>query len=182
MNPEKSQLKILIANNLGADLEDRMEGERKAMNELAGGAQALRQAGKKVVADLLAKLDADQTGDTAIPDGLEAHLVIQKIKQWLGRAGDYITHLADVEQQKAVAQGGRAAGLEDALKLLKKVQDEEAIKLQRMAEIAQAPEDALISMPRTEGELVRAANGTASERRAALEISAKPKKARKKKV
>ena len=112
MNLDKAQLKIAVANNLGADMEDRLEGEMKAAHELAGAAQALRQVAKKVPADLIAKLEADQEeGDKAIKDGLEAHLVVQLIKQWLTRAGDYLGHMADVEQQKAVAQGGRAAAV-----------------------------------------------------------------------
>jgi hypothetical protein len=166
MNPEKSQLKIVFANNLGADLEDRLEGERKAMHELAGAAQALRQASRKVVADLIARLEAEQgESEKVIKDGLEAHLVVQKIKQWLTRAGDFLGHLADVEQQKAVAQGGRSAGLEDAMKLVKKIQDDEAAKLQRMAELAQAPEDTVVA--RTEGGAARREHGTVAERRQA---------------
>ena len=171
MNLDKAQLKIAVANNLGADMEDRLEGEMKAAHELAGAAQALRQVAKKVPADLIAKLEADQEeGDKAIKDGLEAHLVVQLIKQWLTRAGDYIAHMADVEQQKAVAQGGRAAGLQDAMKLVKKMKDEETQKLQTFMELSAKGEEAVLTAPRTAGEVARLEHGKAADRKEAEEL------------
>jgi len=171
MNLDKAQLKIAVANNLGADMEDRLEGEMKAAHELAGAAQALRQVAKKVPADLIAKLEADQEeGDKAIKDGLEAHLVVQIIKQWLTRAGDYLGHMADVEQQKAVAQGGRASGLQDAMKLVKKMKDEETQKLQTFMELSAKGEEAVLTAPRTAGEAARLEHGKAADRKEAEEL------------
>jgi len=171
MNLDKAQLKIAVANNLGADMEDRLEGEMKAAHELAGAAQALRQVAKKVPADLIAKLEADQEeGDKAIKDGLEAHRVVQIIKQWLTRAGDYLGHMADVEQQKAVAQGGRASGLQDAMKLVKKMKDEETQKLQTFMELSAKGEEAVLTAPRTAGEAARLEHGKAADRKEAEEL------------
>lgn len=168
MNIEKTQLKLVLANNLGATLEDRLEGERKAMYELTGASQALKQASRKVIGDLIAKLESEQEGDRAIKDGLEAPLVIQLIKKWLTKAGDFLDHLSTVEQQKAVAQGGRAAGLEDAMKIVSKMRDDEAAKLQMMMDIAKGNEEGLVSeVPRTPAEAARKEHGSASERRAA---------------
>jgi len=167
MNLDKAQLKIAVANNLGADMEDRLGGEQKAASELAGAAQALRQAAKKVPADLIAKLEADQEGEKAIKDGLEAHLVVQIVKQWLTRAGDYLGHMADVEQQKAVAQGGRAAGLQDAMKIVQKMRDDETQKLQTFMELAAKGEEAVLTAPRTAGEAARLEHGKAVDRKAA---------------
>lgn len=185
MNLDKAQLKIAVANNLGADMEDRLEGEMKAAHELAGAAQALRQVAKKVPADLIAKLEADQEeGDKAIKDGLEAHLVVQLIKQWLTRAGDYLGHMADVEQQKAVAQGGRAAGLQDAMKLVKKMKDEETQKLQTFMELSAKGEEAVLTAPRTAGEAARLEHGKAADRKEAeelpVEVPAAPEKPKRK--
>jgi hypothetical protein len=175
MNLDKAQLKIAVANNLGADMEDRLEGEMKAAHELAGAAQALRQVAKKVPADLIARLEADQEeGDKAIKDGLEAHLVVQIIKQWLTRAGDYLAHMADVEQQKAVAQGGRASGLQDAMKLVKKMKDEETQKIQTFMELATKGEEAgVLTAPRTAGEAARLEHGKAADRKEAEELPVK---------
>jgi len=171
MNLDKAQLKIAVANNLAADMEDRLEGEMKAAHELAGAAQALRQVAKKVPADLIAKLEADQEeGDKAIKDGLEAHRVVQIIKQWLTRAGDYLGHMADVEQQKAVAQGGRASGLQDAMKLVKKMKDEETQKLQTFMELSAKGEEAVLTAPRTAGEAARLEHGKAADRKEAEEL------------
>lgn len=190
MNLDKAQFKIAVANNLGADMEDRLGGEQKAASELAGAAQALRQAAKKVPADLIAKLETEQEGEKAIKDGLEAPLVVQLIKQWLTRASDYLGHMADVEQQKAVAQGGRAAGLQDAMKIVQKMRDEETHKLQTFMELSAKGEDAVLAAPRTPGEASRLEHGKAADRKGAEEAPpppevapAKPKrKGRKKSV
>lgn len=163
---EKTQMAIVVANGLGADLEDRLEGERKASYELSGAAQALKQAAKKVPTDLVALLDRSmEQGE--IKD-MEAAEAVQLVKKYLTRVGDFLDHLGDVEQQKAIIQGGRAAGLEDAMKLIQRRRDEEAQKLQRMLAAAEQIVDGEVAPgPRSEGEAARAEHGTVAERRAA---------------
>lgn len=168
---DQVQQRILTTNNLGADLDDRLEGQRKATHELEGAAAALKQAAKKVPADIIALLDRE-FAEGKIKD-LEATEVVALIKKYLTRVIDYLEHLGDVEQQKAVAQAGRVAGLEDALKVLKTRKDEDVAKFQRMVEAAkQIGEDGVVNEgPRTTGELARAEHGSATDRRAAEEAA-----------
>lgn len=165
MNPDKAKLKMMMANEFGADLEDRLEGERKAANELAGGAHALRQASKKVPNDLLPFVEKDLT-EKIITDSMEAHLVAQLIKKYLTRVGDFLNHLADVEQQKAVAQGGRVDGMATAMGLIKKVRDTETLKLQQFLALAEQAEttDGDLEL-RTAGAIARAEHGSAADRK-----------------
>lgn len=165
---DKIQLTIALATELGADLEDRLEGERKAVSELTGAHQALKQASKKVPVDLVAVLEASLAKGEEIKDGMESVEVAQLVRKYLTRVGDYLSHLADVEQQKAVIEGGRVAGLEDAMKVIQRRRDDETLKLQRMVEAAkQIQNDEVVAGPRSSGEAARAEHGTAAERRAA---------------
>jgi len=172
MNPEKSKLKIMIANDFGVSIEDRLEGELKAANELAGASSALRQASKKVPLELCAKVSEEfEKGE--IKDGMQSHHIAQLVKKYLIRAGDFLNHLADVEQQKAVSQFGRAAGLQEAVKMIKKVQEEENERLQGFSSVS---DDKL----RTASSIARAEHGTAAERKKIAED--KKKKTTKKKT
>jgi len=181
---DKSQLTITVATELGADLEDRLDGERKAMNELTGAQQALKQAAKKVPVDLVAALEASLEKGEEIKDGMESIEVAQLIRKYLTRVGDYLTHLGEVEQQKAIIQGGRVAGLADAMKVVQKRREDEVTKLQRMIEAAkQIQNDEVVADVRTTGEAARSEHGTVAERRAAEHVAAptlsqveKPKK------
>lgn len=165
---DKTQLTITVATELGSDLEDRLEGECKAMNELTGAQQALKQAAKKVPVDLVAALEASLAKGEEIKDGMESIEVAQLVRKYLTRVGDYLEHLGEVEQQKAIIQGGRVAGLADAMKVVAKKREDEITKLQRMIDAAkQIQNDEVVANIRTSGEAARAEHGTAAERRAA---------------
>ena len=173
MSVEKSQLKMMITNSIGADIEDHVDGSRKTAHELNGAAQALKQAAKKVPADLVAHVErALVSGE--IEDGLDSKLVAQLVKKYLARVGDFLNHLGDVEQQKAVAQFGRVSGMEDAMKLIQKMRDSESAKLQRLTELAQSDE-IVLPMPsvRTAASAAKEAHGDLVVRRATKEAAGK---------
>lgn len=189
MGVEKSQLKMLVANDIGADIEDRLEGERRTQYELNGAAAGLKQASKKVPNDLIAHLKKDED-EGLIKDGMEVHLVVQLVKKYLTKAGDFLSHLGDVEQQKAITQAGRADGLESAMEMVRKVRQAEATKLQRFIALAQEADDVSTDgaegtpeVPRTPAEAARAEHGSVAERRAAAQetpVAEKQKKQKKK--
>ena len=175
MGFEKSKLKLLVVNDIGATIEDRLEGEIKAAHELAGASIALKQAAERVPPMLVSKVDED----ASIVDGLEAILVRQMIKKYLTRVGDFLKHLSDVEQQKAVAQGGRVDGIRQAMFLVQKTRTAEEANLQRILDVARVEEEG--QPVRTQAEAARLEHGTAAERKAAeqaQEEKPKPKKKR----
>ena len=175
MNIEKTELKILIATDIGASLEDRLEGEVKATHELSGASMALRQAAKKVPNDLVARVESDEN----IKDGMEEHLIRKVVKEYLARVGDYLMHLSDVEQQKAITQGGRVDGIRTAMDIVKKMRDTEVSRAQ--AAIALASSNAKGEPVRTAAEAARKENGTVAERREAEKKKPARKKATRKK-
>ena len=186
MNPHKAQMKISIANEIGADIEDQYEGQLKAAHEAAGSTAALRQAAQKIPAALIGEVDKDLKAGK-IEDGLDAVRVGDLLRRWLTRVGDFLDHLADVEQQKAVAAGGRADGMKDAVELIAKMRRAEVVKLETSLELVKDGEGGTPAddAPRSAAEAARQANGTLEERRKKAELektkraAAKPKKATK---
>jgi hypothetical protein len=160
MNLAKSELKMQIATNLGADIEDRVEGELKAAHELAGASDALKQAAIKVPRDLAAKIDtAVAEGEIKDMTALEA---AEFAKKYLTKAGDYLAHLSVVERQKSDAQFGRVEGLKFAMETIQGVRDQEAERLQSVLDTIE--EDG--EPPRTEASAARGAHGSAADRKA----------------
>ena len=174
MNINKTMLIADVANDLGADLEDRVESERKTANELVGAAAALKQASIKVPRDLAARAN----DDTNIKDGMAEHEVRKMVKEYLTRAGDFLQHLSMVEQQKATTQGGIVDGLTQAMSLIQKRRDVETAKLKRMIALAEQEDTSTpgAERPRTAAEAARSEHGSAADRKAAAEAEKAPKK------
>jgi len=181
MNIEKAQMKTLIANDLGASVEDRLEGSAKTAHELSGAASALKQASRKVPTDLAAKADNDES----FKDGMEGSEVRALVKKYLGRVGEYLSHLSDVEQQKAIIQGGRSDGLREAMDIIKKMRDNEAKKINAILSMiekpAVVPSEENDMAPRTTSEMAKVANGSLAERRAEAKSNPKTKRPTRKK-
>jgi hypothetical protein len=173
MSIEKSKLKMMVANNLGADIEDGLEGQLKAAHELDGAAESLKQVAKKVPADLAAKVDQDLDGGN-IKDGMTPSQVAQYAKQYLTRVGDYLAHLSDVQRQKAITQFGRVDGMKDAMKIVQQMHDSESAKIVALSKLG---EESLVQ-PRTASESARREHGSAADRKAAAGKAVKntPKK------
>jgi len=170
-SPQKSELKILIASELGADIEDGYEGQLKAAHELHGGADALKQASVKVPATFIARINKDlDEGKIGDMTALEA---AEYIKKYLARVGDYLGHLADVMSGNAVSQFGRAEGMKTAMGIVEKMRREENEKLLRVIEEGDA-------RPKPAVNRARKKRGSARERKAA-EKKKPAKKAAKKK-
>jgi hypothetical protein len=115
MNIDKAHMKVAVATDIGADIEDRMEGELRAAQELEGASKALEGAAKKVTVDVAAKVDIALDEGTEIRDGMTSLEVAEVIKKYVTKAGHYLLHLSDVAKQKSAAQRSRADGLRDAM-------------------------------------------------------------------
>jgi hypothetical protein len=160
VNPQKSQLKMLIANELGADIEDRREGQIKTAHELDGSCAALKQAAKKVPSTFMIQVEKDMD-EGKIKDGMTALEIVELVKKYLLRTGDYLGHLSEVAGQEAVAQHGRAAGIKDAMDAIAAMRDKESAKLQQaLSMVEEVPE-----APRTSASAARMERGSLAERR-----------------
>jgi len=183
MNIEKANLKVLVATDIGASIEDRMEAEQKAAVELEGGSKSLAAAAKKIPVDLCAKVDV-AVEEGAITDGMTALEVAEVVKNWLTRAGAFLVHLSDVAKQRSVHQYARAEGLKDAMEAVAKMRATEIAKIDgftRLVEqeedespplpsvppVASTSSDPAATRPRTSSEVARAQRGSVADRRTA---------------
>lgn len=173
MDLDLSKWKMTLTNDIGAKIEDRVDGERKAQHELSGAAHALKQAAKKIPVDLSAHVDR-ALNEGEIKDGLEALQIAALIKKYLARVGDFLDHLGEVEIQKAIAQGGRVAGMETAMEVVKQFRDDEVARIQKMIDIAKAIENGDEPIIRTSADAARAVHGSLADRRAAAQLERKP--------
>jgi len=177
MNVDKANLKVLIATDIGADIEDRMEAEQKAAVELDGASRSLAAAAKKVPFDLCAEVDKDPN----ISDGMTSLEVAELVKKYLTRAGNFLAHLADVSRQRSIHQFARAEGLRDAMEAVSKMREGEILKIKgynQLLEQVDASDDEVVpplpsrapkedTPPRTSAGTARAARGSASDRKSA---------------
>jgi len=166
MNIEKANLKVLVANSIGADIEDRVEGEQKAAYEQAGAAEALRQAASKIPRDLSAKVDRSLK-EGEIKESLEAMEVAALVKLYLSKVGVFLLHLAEVEHQKSTLQLGRVRGLKQAMEIVQTTRDQEVQKIKALEETAlESGGDERLDL-RTAGSAARNSCGSAADRKAA---------------
>lgn len=163
MSIEKSELKALFANNLGADFEDRVEALQREFHQLSGAHQALDQASVKVTVQVSAKIKTvlDEGG---IVDGMPALKIAEFAIKQVMKCGDFLRHLAEEERKKQVVLTGRIEGLKDAMELVLKMRDAEVSKGQAASQ-AEAEGKPLRGRARPSG--VRPGPSTAAQRKGA---------------
>lgn len=176
-NPQKSQLKMLIAHELGADIEDAYEREMAAAHQLEGGVEALKQAALKVPSELAKRVDQELGEGESFKDGMSRLEVAELVKKYLARAGVFLAHLATNESTKIAPQRGKAEGMKSAVELIAKAREAESVKLQEaLALVEEGPR------PVPAMNAARAERGSAAERRAAEAEKKTAKKPRKKRA
>lgn len=133
MSIQKSELKLLIVNDLGATIEDKLEAAKRTVHQLEGGAIALGQAAKLVPLQLCPKVDM-LLEEGVIKDGMGVREVVSLVKKYVTKCGDYLAHLCECEKNKVVAQSGEVTGIQAAMTILKKAHDDEMAKLRAIAD------------------------------------------------
>jgi len=171
MSIEKSELKILIAQNLGADIEDRLESAKRSVHHLEGGAEALRQAAIAVPAGVIAKIDI-LFNEGNIKEGMTALEVYEKLKKYVSKCGDFLSHLSENEKSKINMQQGEVNGIQVAMRIVKDMYDKEIASVQAVKDhldaIASGDEEAILRSSRGAARPsgVRPGPSTASVRKA----------------
>jgi hypothetical protein len=152
MGIDKSEIKVLTANAIGADLEDLKEAAEKTELRQEGGKAALLQAGQ-VVATLtptyMKMLEDGEIDLVALrePLGLETF-----IKRLIGRAIGAIDNLHEQAKIAHASSAGMVAAYTKAMGVPKRVADEELVKARALlAAIRQAEEGGDNDIDLTEG-------------------------------
>jgi len=165
MSIEKSELKALVANNLGADFEDRFEAVQREFYQQTGSQQALEQASVKVPVQICAKIKTvlDEGG---ISDGMTPIQVAEFAIKQVMKCGDFLKHLAEQERHKQVIIGGRLEGLKDAMDIVTKMKETE---LAKAAAAKKAGEEGTPLRGKARPSGVRPGPSTASQRKSSAE-------------
>ena len=166
MNLEKSKLKVLILNNLGADIEDKLDSEVKTTYELLGGSDALKQAAYKIPRDLAAKLDK-AIKENELAETYTTLEAAELVKKYLTKVQDYLLHIAETEKFKSTTQKGCVNGLRSAMDIVQKQKLDEAKKIEQILSILDNKDETILPGTdiRTSNEMAIVANGTLEERR-----------------
>lgn len=122
MNVEKAELKIAVATDLGAAVEDIFEAARKDMYRQEGAVTSFGQAAK--ACELMAEhVNKD------VDDGVYGLEVAEKIKLYLTRAANAQRNLGRNAENLGMAASGKVAALEGAVALISKYRDVERMKI-----------------------------------------------------
>lgn len=128
MNPAKSQLKMLVAEELGRDYEKQAEATHEKMCEHRGGKAAfVHVAGK--IGELGAHIDKDLEEGRIEEIVGEPLKVAAYAKQYIKRCIGVCDNLATAAEVAIHRHTGKEIGLMDAAKRALKMRDEESNKL-----------------------------------------------------
>jgi len=188
MGIDKSEIKVLTANAIGADLEDLKEAAEKTELRQEGGKAALMQAGKAVATLTPTYMKMLEDGEIDLmalrePLGLETF-----IKRLVGRAVGAIDNLHEQAKIAHASSAGMASAYTKAMGVPKRIADEELAKARSLlAAIREAEEGGgdidLTDGPRPRGRAAgRHPGNPLAERRAADKPPVKEKAATKKKA
>lgn len=139
MNPLKSELKILLANNLGADIEDSAEAYERDQYRHEGaavGAQKVIKAIQALSAHVSKDLDEGKFSD--FPEPIVA---AKLIKDWLGKAIEAASGVGAQAEASKIHSQGKVAGVRAIIEALQKQNQLETRKLQQYREAEEAIEE-----------------------------------------
>jgi hypothetical protein len=134
MSIEKAELKILIATDIGASIEDSLEAAKKDMYRQEGAVTSFGQAAKacEMLCEVVNK-DLDE-GRVASMELAEA------IKLWLTRAANAQRNLARNAENGGMSAGGKVTALEGAIALIAKYRQVEQLKIAQARVAVPAPQ------------------------------------------
>ena len=138
MNPLKSEVKILVAENIGREMEGFAEGAQKQVHMQQGAKEGLEHAAQKV-AELLEHIDKDF--DNGGLEGFKNPLkVMEYAKRYIKRSIGVIDNLARVAEISKIKYGGKEKGFSEAAAHINKLWKEEKTKLENFAKMLEQSE------------------------------------------
>lgn len=156
-NVQKSEIKILTANNIGAGLEDLLESAKRNEQQAIGAKMALSDALNKVSA-ISAVLRKDiEDGAITEEHYSDLHGVERLIKRYIGRCVGVVDNLATASIASTSLAAGRVSALTKAMDIPKRVIEEESRKAKAIVESIEAikasgEDEAMVGRPRLSAE------------------------------
>ena len=134
MGIDKSEIKILTANNIGADLEDMQEAAQRAEYTHEGARKALAEAGVKV-AQLAGHIERDlEEGKIDVAELKEPLGIERLLKRYLGKAIGVLDNLHEGAKIAHATSAGMASAYKKSMGVSKKVKDDEIAKVKGLLE------------------------------------------------
>lgn len=127
---EKAEIKILTANNIGADIEDMLEQAKKAEHMHEGGKIALADAAKKVNALTELFVRSVKEGEIDLSKNMEPEQIEGLVKRWINRCVGLLENLMLVSQNAQLSSAGMVAAYKNAMKAPMKVMEAERKKME----------------------------------------------------
>jgi len=130
MNLEKTRLRMLMAQEMGKELEAKLDAAEKMVLKQEGARDGLKEAAKGI-GTLMAVVDREYEEQAKIGgftmDELrgEPLRMMKAVKVWLQRSIGCVDNLATTAEVTMIATGGKVKGLQDAVSVAKKTFDEE---------------------------------------------------------
>jgi len=125
MSLEKAELKILILNDLGCDIEDMSESLQRECHQQEGATVALREATKAILG-LQALVDED------VDKGRYDIEAAARVKAYVARAASQCEDMSKAAFTKRMVSEGRHQGVAQVVGLLKKKAQVESLKAEAM--------------------------------------------------
>ena len=136
---EKAEIKIITANNIGADIEDMLEQARKSEHMHEGGKLALADAAKKVNALTELFIRSVQEGELDLsklaPEEIEG-----LVKRWINRCVGLLENLTLMSQNAQLSAAGMVAAYKNAMKAPMKIMEAERKKMEAIKEAIEEQE------------------------------------------
>jgi hypothetical protein len=129
MNPVKSQVKMVVAEELGRRFEEDAGAAHDSMCEHKGGKSAFMHAAKKI-SELGEHVDKDLKEGRIEEVVGEPLKIVAYVKQYIKRCVGVCDNLATAAEVAIHRTTGKELGLMDAAKLALKMRDEERNKLE----------------------------------------------------
>lgn len=140
MNPDKAELKVLITNELGADMEDAAEAWEKDQYRFEGGMKTSKQI-YNAIKTLMEHADKDLE-DGKFSDFPEPLVAAQLVKSWLMRSMEAATGVGTQMEASKLHVQGRVAGVRAVMGMVQKKRDAELLKIEAVREAAKEAEKA----------------------------------------
>jgi len=139
MNVDKAELKILIANDIGASTEDMYESAKNLVHHWDGASKAFSKAAAACTA-LAEHVNKD------IDDGLYDLETAKHIKRYIERCAHVNQNLQRQAEDSMMATTGKVTAFETVVGFIKKYQDAEKLKIAAVR-VEQGPNATTSSAP-----------------------------------
>jgi hypothetical protein len=129
---EKAEIKILTANDIGADIEDMLSQAQKAEHMHEGAKLALGDAAKKVNALAEHFRKSVEDGELKLEELDAPEKIDGLVRRYIARAVGILENLQSGFQNSQIASAGMVAAYKNAMKAPMKIMEAERRKLEAL--------------------------------------------------